>query len=207
MVLEEDGREWVWTDPVEAYFAFRGCFFALAQALNLSVWTMEHLCCWYGEQIARGSDQKEKSVYRGGPETAGIGIRTWTVVPADREGKTQHVQRASEEVHRTHLEWLLARIGGDDHHWVWQQERLGDVSVGSVSLMTNPHRHQVLSHIDVLWFQKNELIAVYKIARTPEEIARCVLYLYDLGILFPKWKIALCVVVSGTEIERVQGEL
>ncbi len=169
--------------------------------LLFHMWTMEHLCRWYGEQIARGSPPKEKGVNRReARDRSDWQSRTEVtrVVLVDRESKTQLIQRASEDTHRTHLEWLLARIGkkvgcrvwiaGDDHHRVWQQERLGDMSLETLSLVTNLHRHQALSHIDVLWFQKNELVAAYKIARTPEEIA-------------------LCVVASGAEIEHVQGEL
>ena len=88
----------------------------------------------------------------------------------------QHIQSVSED---THLEWLLVRIGKKVGCRMWHQERLGDVSLETLSLVTDPHRHRVLGHIDVLWFPKNELVAAYK-------IALCVLHLYDLGILFAK---------------------
>src|SRR5205823_5389085 len=48
--LELEGLYTSSLHPIEDYFAFRESFLSLASALRLSVWQLEHLCAWYGNQ-------------------------------------------------------------------------------------------------------------------------------------------------------------
>lgn len=116
----------------------------------------------------------------------------------------------------THLQWLLAKIGlkvgcgvwiaANDHSKVWKRDRLGDLSVKSLPILADSEFHHIVSRIDVLWFQNNEVVAAFEIERTTE-IYPGLLRLYDLGGLFPKQPMDLCIVAPKERLRKVQFEL
>ncbi len=50
MLLNEDEQSTPSPSPIEAYFAFRTHFLSLARALGVSLWELEHIVTWKGQQ-------------------------------------------------------------------------------------------------------------------------------------------------------------
>ena len=209
-------------DPIPSYFAFRSALLSLAAALSRSMWEIEHLCTWYAQQIEQGKKslghpQEGFAERPSRPMESGV----WTtkgVSPGAEEHEVMlsPVPQSEDERRRTHLLWMLAKLGAkvgcrawiaqDDHHQQWQQERLGEVSVESLSAFSSAGRQAVLSRIDVLWLQKGDPVAAYQVVRTPEDLTGCLLHLYDLAMLFPRRTMYLGVVVEGGQRERLRRE-
>jgi hypothetical protein len=212
-------------DPVEAYFAFRARFLSLAQALHLSSWELEHLCCWCEQQRRKASPHEEKGL--GEVLAGGLSISACTPLSHGQTSlaptATAHhpmeprCQELPEDISRAHLQWFLAKLGGrvgcrvwinaEDHQQVWNQEHLGTLSLEALPWRADRLVQQELKQMDVLWFLKREVVAAYEIPRTAKDIASHVLRLYDLGSLFPQREIPLCIVTPSSCVEQTQLEL
>jgi hypothetical protein len=132
------------SDPLESYFAFREAFLALASALGIDSWGLEHLCSWYEESDKGAADKalvavettaRAATVPRRKPKVA------IAVAPeADDEETTEPTDLASAQ--HAQVQWLLAKIGrkfgcriwiaANDRNKRWQGERLGALSLSAL---------------------------------------------------------------------------
>ncbi len=216
-------------DPVEAYFQFRSCFTSLAEALHTSLWELEHLCLWRCQQTLESRSSEHRSFSASAYVNGGL----WNehqparLVQPERKSR-QHSsipngksispskEMLSSSLH-THLQWLLARIGrkvgyqvwiaGDRHNTMWKNERLGDLSIEVLPPVEDPLAQQIMQATDILWFQKNHVVAVYEVVQAFTEISAALLRLCDLSSLFPKRDLHLCIVAPHHCFERLLFEL
>ena len=228
VIMSDVGQKNVSEDPIADYFTFRQHFLSLAKALYVSPWELEHLSTWYGQKhlgernvsrehmLSLSSQQRtslfaqeNKAVLVPAPQT----ILPYGSIPGEEDLLDKHEQDSS--LH-THLQWLLAKIGQkvgcqvwiaiNDHSRVWQHERLGDLSLKTLPILTGSAFQRIVSRIDVLWFQHDKVVAAYEIEHTTD-ISTGLLRLYDLGVLFPGSVMSLCVVTPKDRLKRVQFEL
>src|SRR6266852_2517320 len=204
--------------PADTYFEFRERFLSLRETLGLSSWELEHLCLWQGLRTPLRSTATEK-------RTPSV-VETLREQPAEVQPEhaqtTQHPALSAHKEKRaaaqhTHLQWLLAKLGhkvgcrvwiaGDDHDKVWKDERLGSLSLDFPPVGAPEQLQPILRRIDVLWLQKNEVVAAYEIIQASTDVSADLLRLYDVGALFPKRAVQLCVVTPRQALERVRFEL
>ena len=211
------------SDPSEAYFSFCTRFLALAQELGLSPWELEHLCCWSERQhVAPDTTRDEK---RSAPSMS-VGkssslLKQSCVLTKRGEAKNQRPtnEKGSSEIIacRTHLQWLLAKIGhkvgcqvwiaASDHNKACSNERLGDLSLPSLPILADSTFQRVISKIDVLWLMDQGVIAAYEIEQACTDVSISLLRLYELKALFPDRQMTLCLVAPQERFEKVQFEL
>ncbi len=217
-------------DPVSDYFTFRSRFLSLAKELGLSAWELEYICRWAGLQNQDDSvtasklpSLNEKSEIAHVPlqrYTCALSMRAVakqgnTAIPA---GDAKITPLEGQTIFcRTHLQWLLAKIGrkvgchvwiaASDQNKVCQNERLGDLSLTSLPILADSTFQKIISRIDILWLQNNEVIAAYEIEQACTDVSISLLRLHDLGALFSNQKIQLCVVAPQERFEKVQFEL
>ena len=118
---------------------------------------------------------------------------------------------------RTHLQWLLAKIGhkvgcqvwiaASDHNKACNNEQLGDLSLPSLPILAESTFQKVIGKIDVLWLLDQEVIAAYEIEQACTDVSVSLLRLYDLKALFPDYQMTLCLVAPQERFEKVQFEL
>lgn len=212
-------------DPVKRYFEFCDRFTSLAKELGISSWELENVCRWSGQRskeerssrttqlpCERIPSHRRDSVMTDQKEAMRLNISS-----AHHEDKGRREENRSFNTSHTHIQWILAKIGlkvgcrvwiaSEDHGKVWNGERLGDLSLSSLPLLTNPQLQKVIRQIDVLWLLDNDVIAAYEIEQTRTDISTKLLRLYDLGTLFPKNEMHLCVVVPQERLKNVQFEM
>ncbi len=217
-------------DPIEAYFVFHSSFLALAQALSLSSWELEHLTTWTMRRIAQANERgKARASYPLSHHDSHILSQRQTCVLANRvgaknrnevaDGSEQGVAHKDETMVscRTHLQWLLATLGrkvgcrvwiaSGDHNKVCQDERLGDLSMSALPMLADARFQPILRQIDVLWLLDEKVIAAYEIEQAYTDVSASLLRLYDLGALFPTREMHLCVVAPQDRFEKVRFEL
>jgi hypothetical protein len=216
-------------DPVEEYFHFRSRCLSLAEVLNISLWELEHICLWYSQQIEASRLDGQKSFSASIHVESSLWEEQKSACLVQPEIKNeQHSSAvngksapAAKEKHssslHTHLQWLLAKIGWkvgyqvwiaeDKHHIVWNNERLGDLCTERLPSVENPLAQQLMLSADILWLQKNTVIAVYEVVQTVADISPALLRLCDLSNLFPKRDLHLCVIAPHRFFERVLFEL
>ncbi len=195
-------------DAVDYYFAYRERFLSLKAALGLSSWELEHLLAWDDQQ----------SLGRNAHPQTDTKVDSRRRHSSNGEGKGGSHQRGLPltEQH-THIQWVLAKLGqkvgcrvwitADAHHKLWKQERLGDLSLASLPVVSDPVFKQSIGHIDVLWLLKNEIIAAYTVPWGIMDISTRLLGLYDLKALLPKREVYLCLVTPSERFEQVRREL
>ena len=115
----------------------------------------------------------------------------------------------------THLQWLLSKLGrkvgyrvwvaNNDHNKIWNKERLGDLSLKSLPPLADAEFQRILSRIDVLWLDHDQVVAAYEIEHTTD-ISTGLLRLFDLGALCPPTS-HLCVVAPRERLRKIQFEL
>ena len=214
-------------DPIRDYFLFRAQFLALAKALSLTSWELEHLITWYGQGHAR------EQVF-----LQGIMVHVKSDTEVTLQEPEEHMQkrrvrlekRASQNIAlveeeavppkrddetHTHIQWLLAKIGlkvgctvwiaRNDHSKRWQNERLGDLSLPTLPSFADAAFQQIIRRIDVLWLHQEKVVAAYEIEHTTA-IATGLLRLYDLGVLCSHTDY-LCIVAPQERFRRIQFEL
>lgn len=217
-------------NPAEAYFTFLERFLALAQTLGISSWELEHLAFWCGKRDVEshniGKAQLPAVVgnnsHRASPQkqTCVLAYRSLTkssngAAPGYEESNVRMEQRIISC--RTHLQWLLAKLGqkvgcrvwiaASDHSKECQHERLGNLSIPSLPALANTAFQQIIRQIDVLWLLDNNIVAAYEIEQAHTDVSTSLLRLYDLGALFPTREIHLCVVAPRERFEKVRFEL
>jgi hypothetical protein len=209
VLMTTDGTVPTMQDPVAYYFAYQERFLSLKVALGLSSWELEHLLVWDEQQSLEGNaarpqtDTKVDSRRRHASNVEGKG------------GSHQRGLPLTEQ--HTHIQWVLAKLGqkvgcrvwitADAHHKLWKQERLGDLSLASLPVVSDPVFKQSIDHIDVLWLLKNEIIAAYTVPWGITDISTRLLGLYDLKALLPKREVYLCLVTPRERFEQVRREL
>lgn len=208
-------------DPVEVYFAFRTRFLALAQALGLSSWELEHLCRWSLQHpLAPDASCDEKPqttlthLSQSSPKHSCVLVRR-----AEASNRLPSAEQGDGEgiACRTHLQWLLAKIGlkagcqvwiaGSDHQKACNNERLGNLSLPSLPILADSKFQKVIGKIDVLWLKDHEVIAAYEIEQACTDVSIGLLRLADLKVLFPDCRMSLCLVAPKERFEKVQFEL
>ncbi len=220
-IIAEDGAPP--SDPIEAYFSFCTRFLALAQALDISFWQLEHLCCWSVRQnLSPDAARDEKLHATSLPMSKPSSLPKPSCVLARRaEARSQqpaHGKESREIVAcRTHLQWLLAKIGhkvgcqvwiaAGDHHKACNNERLGELSLPVLPILADSTFQKVISKIGVLWFMDQGVIAAYEIEQACTDVSISLLRLYDLKALFPDRQVTLCLVAPQERFEKIQFEL
>ncbi len=217
-------------NPVETYFSFRTRFLALAQALGVSIWELEHLASWYARRDTKSSDVGNKRAYSDvRSDSHGISARRETCVLSNRAGAKNENESAvtggESSAHmkepmvscRTHLQWLLAKLGhkvgcrvwiaASDHSKECQRERLGDLSLPTLPVLADTPVQQIIRQIDVLWLLDNDIIAAYEIEQAHTDVSTSLLRLYDLDALLPTREVHLCIVAPSDRFEKIRFEL
>jgi hypothetical protein len=211
------------TSYVDAYFAFRKRFVSLTRALGLSTWELEHISTWYGQRSVQKEIRKleilpaqfhhkrrpdmQKQILSRVPELQQPGV-----LP-EVSDMFQRSERDTSS--HTHLQWLLTKLGrkvgyhvwvaNNDHNKIWNRDRLGDLSLKSLPPLADAEFQRILSRIDVLWLDRDQVVAAYEIEHTTD-ISTGLLRLYDLGALCPPTS-HLCVVVPHERLRKIQFEL
>ena len=224
VLLAETQRQPSPQGTISDYFLFRTQFLTLAKTLHLSLWELEHLLTWYGEHSLQDESRKRvqkrspRSPRRQGDHQKEEPQHPSLIPPPSsphKEGLLQEEAPQHERERHTHLQWLLAKIGQkigcsvwiaiNDHQKVWQQERLGDLSVSSLPQFTASAFQHIIRRIDVLWLQQDTVVAAYEIEHTTD-IVTGLLRLYDLGALCTQADY-LCIVAPQERFRRIQFEL
>ena len=211
------------SDPIESYFSFCTHFLALAQELGMSSWELEHLCRWSIRQdVAPGTAKDEKQHASSTPISKSFLLTKQSCVlarGAEAKNQSSADENGSRKVIacRTHLQWLLAKIGhkvgcqvwiaGSDHHKACNNERLGKLSLPSLPILADSTFRKVIGRIDVLWLLDQEVIAAYEIEQACTDVTISLLRLSDLKALFPDRQMNLCLVAPHERFEKVQFEL
>ncbi len=219
--------EW---DPIEAYFVLCTRFLSLTKELDCSSWELEHLCTWSVRPTHDAhAEEKEQPSPRTHRKSQHVSLHRQMCVMANRtEGKPENTALKTDETHlsaqavplvscRTHLQWLLAKLGhkigcrvwiaSKDHRKVCQNERLGNLSLAFLPVLADSAFQKIISGIDVLWLRGDEVVAAYEIEQANSDVTPSLLRLYDLGALFPHHEVQLCVVAPRDRFEKVQFEL
>jgi hypothetical protein len=211
------------SDPIVTYFSFCTHFLALAQELGLSSWELEYLCRWSVRQdVAPDTTRDEKPSVSSTPMSTSSSLLKQSCVLARRveaKGRRPAHDKENGEIIacRTHLQWLLAKIGSkvgckvwiaaSDHHKACHNERLGDLSLPSLPILADSIFLKVISKIDVLWLLDQRVIAAYEIEQACTDVSISLLRLSDLKALFPDRQMTLCLVAPHERFEKVQFEL
>lgn len=215
-------------NPIEAYFEFRERFISLTKALGITSWKLEYCIKWRRQQVSdtRMSGTQEwpsLPVHRHSYQQLGgimqsesdLKVSTYVNTVNRRSGASHKKERGNSC--RTHLQWLLARIGlkvgcqvwiaAGDHSKIWENETLGDLSLPSLAAVVTSDVQRIMGQIDVVWFRKNEVVAAYEIEPSAKNIANSLLCLSDLGVLLPKRDLQFYMVASRAIFEQIQQEL
>jgi hypothetical protein len=204
--------------PIETYFAFRTRFLSLAQALGVSLWELEHIVTWKGQQSlseqAARKMTRSSSLFGGGGLT--VHLETMDNLSLDDEKKHQSQKNERDTSDHTHIQWLLAKIGyqvgcdvwiaANDHGKSWNSERLGDLSLKTLPSLVDAAFRRIINFIDVLWLRGDDVIAAYEIEHTTS-ISSGLLRLYDLDALCPTRIMHLGIVIPNPSLKRIQAVL
>jgi hypothetical protein len=209
-------------DPIETYLTFCTRFLALAQALCLSAWELEHLCRWSAQHSPSPGAAHDEKRYSSpsAPQTPSVPAKQSRVLVKRAKAKKKQslfdkIQEAS--VCRTQVQWFLAQLGrkvgcqiwivASDHYKTCNDIRLGDLSLPSLPILVDSIFQKVISNIDVLWLLGQEVIAAFEIERGWSDMAMSLLRLADLKEFFPDRHMNLCLVIMQERFERVHFEL
>jgi hypothetical protein len=218
MLMSQDDQPAQVQSPIEAYFAFRTHFLSLAQALGVSVWELEHLVTWKGQQIL--GEQVARKMTRSSSLFVGEGLAVHAAllddIAIDGEEEQQRQKGERDTSAHTRIQWLLAKIGcqvgcdvwiaANDHHKSWNGERLGDLSLKALPPLVDSASRRIINLIDVLWLRGEDVVAAYEIEHTTS-ISSGLLRLYDLDALCPTSIMHLCVVIPNPYLKRFQAVL
>jgi hypothetical protein len=209
-------------DPTETYLTFCTRFLALAQALRLSAWELEHLCRWSVQHsLSPDAAHDEKQYPSASLSNTSSSPVKQSCVPIKRakvERKQSLVEKVREAiVCRTQVQWFLAQLGrkvgcqiwisASDHDKSCNNELLGDLSLPSLPILVDSAFQRVIGKIDVLWFQGQEVIAAFEIEKGWIDVSMSLLRLADLKELFPDRHMNLCLVVMQERFEKAWFEL
>ncbi len=211
------------SDLIEAYFSFCTRFLALTQELGMSSWELEHFCRWSLQQNLAPDAAKDEM-----PHSSFSSISKPSSLPkqycmlakrAEAKSKQPSNEKEDREVIacRTHLQWLLAKIGhkvgcqvwiaDGDHHKACNNERLGDLSLPSLPILADSTFQKMIGKIDVLWFKEQDIVAAYEIEQACTDVSISLLRLSDLRGLFSDCHMNLCLVAPQDRFEKIRFEL
>lgn len=211
------------SDPIEAYFSFCTRFLAHAQALGIPSWELEHLRRWSLRQNLSPDPTRDKKQH-----STSSHVSRQSLLPKQTCVLTRRVETMSKQSHdekergrvigcRTHLQWLLAKIGhkvgcqvwiaASDHSKACNNEQLSDLSLSSLPILADSTFQKMIGKIDVLWFLDQNVIVAYEIEQACTDISISLLRLYDLRALFPDRQMSLCLIAPQDRFEKVQFEL
>ncbi len=210
-------------DPIKAYFSFRTRFLTLAHRLGMSCWELEHLCRWsYTQSLQPGSPKHEKQSipsWQADTHTSPHKPTDVRMRQTERPCRPPSEEKATDDgiACRTHLQWLLAKIGqkvgcrvwiaAGDHRKAWHNEKLHALSVPTLPILAESAFQKVISKIDVLWFVDQAVVAAFEIEQACTDVSISLLRLADLRELFPEHHMNVCLVVPQERLEKVQFEL
>jgi hypothetical protein len=206
-------------DPVEAYFVCKTLLLELKQILGLTIWELEQLLVWYHASKSRNEAVSVilPSNNHVTPSVTMLNVTCPNLAHTiDRKGNMAH-KKVQGDTRQTSIQWLLAKIGLkigcsvwiaiDDHEKIWNEERLGDLSLPSLPILADSAFLPVINRMDVLWLRKNEVVAAYQVSLDARAICKNLVQLSDLAMLFPKRDIQLCIVTLQEHFEAVRIEL
>lgn len=188
---------------VQDYFRFREIRLGLADALELTSWQTEHLLSWYAEH---------------GDENDAVPSPKPEVVPAMPMQPDQPAPEAVEDAGHTQIQWLLAKIGkrlgcnvwiaANDHSKVWNDERLGDLSLKELpTLGLDTDAQNIIRLIDVVWIKgARQVVAALEIESTTS-VYSGLLRLSDLTVSVPNLSFDLYIVAPQSRLDKVRREL
>lgn len=208
--LEKEGVYRSGIDPVADYFAFRELFLALAEALKLPVWEMEHLLVWKQEATPLNPPPVVGPPDGVKPDVAAT--QHDTLMPDGDELETD-----DQPLGHSHVQWLLATIGrklgckvwiaANDHRRIWQGEALGSLSEPDLpNLGLDRETHKTIKLIDVIWLQGRRVVAAFEVEKSTQ-IFSGLLRMSDLLAVAPNLNIPLYIVAPEPRIEKVRREL
>ncbi len=131
------------------------------------------------------------------------------------------IQNSSSELAiRTHTkaQGMLAKLGRqlcdfvwiarDNHSNTWQNERLGDLSIGTLpKIGTDPTEQKIIPYIDVIWLGKNKSIkAAFEIECTTS-IYSGLLRMTDLMELHGSLNFSFYIVIPEARVKEVKQQL
>jgi hypothetical protein len=209
-------------DPIKAYFTFRTRFLTLARRLGMSCWELEHLCRWlFTQNLPAGSSipmkhslpSRQAITHTSRHKPSQVFIRQ-----VQRRRRLPAEEKARDEnACRTHLQWVLAKLGqkvgcrvwiaAGDHRKAWHHEQLHELSVPTLPILADSTFQKVISKIDVLWFVDQAVIAAFEIEQACTDVSISLLRLADLQALFPEHSMNLSLVVPHERFEKVLFEL
>ena len=211
-VLEKEGLYRSSNDPIADYFAFREIFLALANALDLPTWELEHLLVW----------QKDQSSLK--PQPVQVAV---SVVKPDTPMKPEAITESDDDedpetddlpLGHSHVQWLLATIGrkmgckvwiaSNDHRRTWQGESLGSLSESDLPAYLGFDRetYKIIKLIDVIWLQGRRVAAAFEVEKSTQ-IFSGLLRMSDLLAVAPNLNIPLYIVAPERRIGKVRREL
>ena len=185
------------------YFRFREIFLALAEALELIPWQLEHLLAWY-------SEHGDKSIV--------VVPSKPVVVSIPPSQPDQAVPEPSEDASHTQIQWLLAKIGkrlgcsvwvaANDHSKTHNGERLGDLSLKEMpTLGLDTDAQNIIRLIDVVWIKgARQVVAALEIESTTA-VYSGLLRLSDLIVSVPNLNFDLYIVAPQSRLDKVKREL
>ncbi len=218
ILMNEDEPSMPLQSPIEAYFAFRTHFLSLARALGVTLWELEHIVTWKGQQ-SLGEEAARKMTRSSslfGAKVIPIHSEAMDNLSTDGEVEQQRQKSERNISDHTRIQWLLAKIGhqvgcdiwiaANDQSKSWNGERLGDLSLKTLPSLLDSLSRRFVNLIDVLWLRGDDVIAAYEIEHTTS-ISSGLLRLYDLNALFPTSTMHLCIVIPNPSLKRIQAAL
>lgn len=211
-VLEKEGLYQSSSDPIADYFAFREAFLALAKALGLSAWELEHLLVWKMEQSSVKPLPDPLPTVIAKPDKS-----------VEKEGTTEPDEEDEpgtddQPLGHSHIQWLLAKIGrklgckvwiaANDHRRTWQGDTLGSLSELDLPayLGFDQETYKIIKLIDVIWLKGRRVAAAFEVEKSTQ-IFSGLLRMSDLLAVAPNLNIPLYIVAPEQRMEKVRREL
>ncbi len=233
-ILEIEGLYTSSQNPVKDYFAFREIYLSLGTALGLTSWRLEHLLAWYRQRDKNNIESDEETEQLAIEKTIIVSSRieqqNLKSVKADEAVKYISLAKTSTDLSQqeeddeqavsshTRTQWLLATIGHklgcqiwiamNDQNKVWNDERLGDLSLKALpSLSMDSESQQIISLIDVLWLKGTKAVAAAFEVEHTTSIYSGLLRMSDLVVSSPNIKFPLYIVTPKARLDKVRREL
>lgn len=204
------------SDPIEDYFSFRNTFMAIAEALGVNTWEMEHICTWRDERNIATMQATLDPL-----ELQATGTVTGREVSESSLLDNQEEEGLEKQIDNTHtqIQLLLAKIGTKlgcqvwvatgDRGRAWQGEELGAYSLSELPkyIVADPQAQRIIEAIDILWLTRNRGVAAAFEIEHSTSIFSGLLRMSDLITLQPNISFPLYIVTSAKRIVQVRRQL
>jgi hypothetical protein len=200
--LEEEGLYHPVGDTTEDYFNFFSVYCELQDALNLSIWELEHLFVWYKDSKVAVVEPIDEPDIVASEQILGIAT-----------------QSPDEKVAHGTIQLLLAKIGIKFGYKVWiatndrnrtvDGERLGDFSIEQLPYLNgiDPSSLRTIGLIDVLWLTgSGKIIAAFEVESTTS-IFSGLLRMSDLLLALEILTFPIYIAVPEQRVEQVKTQL